>query len=170
MFLTLFNVIFQTRQYSMSGTLIHHIKQRKHILKLSLGLFIICNVFNIAWCINMDSFVVISKAFTLNSICIVLCLQDKAFVKRVQKHVISTNCRGKYTENLTALLWFFFPIIYLRYFSVKILYNVRFILSIHVISVKFILSLFLTFLNTEYLRFSFLQRICIKYFIRIILL
>lgn len=143
-------MIFQTRQYSMIGTFIHYIKQRKHILKLSLGLF------NIAWCINMDSFVVISKALTLNSISIVLCLQDKAFVKRVQKHFVSTNCRGKYTENLTALLWFFFPIIYLRYFSVKILYNVRFILSIHVISVKFILSLFLTFLNTEYLRFSFL--------------
>ena len=100
----------------------------------------------------MDSFRDTSKTFILvKSFYIVVCLQNKTFVDRVQKYFGSGNCWGKSTENLAALLWFFFSPTYLTYFSDTML------LSTVWKSFKFILSLFLVFLNTEYLCFSFLM-------------
>ena len=76
----------------MSGTLIHYIKQHNHFLKLSFDYFITCNVFNITCCIDMDSFSDTSKAVILVIIYIVLYLQKKTFVARVQKYFGSGIC------------------------------------------------------------------------------
>ena len=91
----------------------------------------------------MDSFSDTSRAVILVTFYIVLCLQNKTFVDRVQKYFGSGNCCGKSTKNLAALLWYFFSAIYLTYFSGIML------LSTVLESVKFILSLFLVFLNKE---------------------
>ena len=127
----------------MSGTLIHYIKQHNHFLKLSPDCFVTLTVFNITCCIDMDSFSDTSRAVILVTFYIVLCLQNKTFVDRVQKYFGSGNCCGKSTKNLAALLWYFFSAIYLTYFSGIML------LSTVLESVKFILSLFLVFLNKE---------------------
>ena len=123
--------------------MIHYIKQHNHFLKLSSDCFVTLIVFNITCCIDMDSFSDTSKAVILVTFYIVLCLQNKTFVDRVQKYFGSGNCCGKSTKNLAALLWYFFSAIYLTYFSGIML------LSTVLESVKFILSLFLVFLNKE---------------------
>ena len=127
----------------MSGSVIHYIKLHNHFLKLSSDCFVTLIVFNITCCIDMDSFSNTSKAVILVTFYIVLCLQNKTFVDRVQKYFGSGNCCGKSTKNLAALLWYFFSAIYLTYFSGIML------LSTVLESVKFILSLFLVFLNKE---------------------
>ena len=123
--------------------MIHYIKQHNHFLKLSSDCFVTLIIFNITCCIDMDSFSDTSKAVILVTFYIVLCLQNKTFVDRVQKYFGSGNCCGKSTKNLPALLWYFFSAIYLTYFSGIML------LSTVLESVKFILSLFLVFLNKE---------------------
>ena len=123
--------------------MIHYIKQYNHFLKLSSDCFITLIVFNITCCTDIDSFSNTSKAVILVTFYIVLCLQNKTFVDRVQKYFGSGNCCGKSTKNLAALLWYFFSAIYLTYFSGIML------LSTVLESVKFILSLFLVFLNKE---------------------
>ena len=132
----------------MSGTVIHYIKQHNHFLKLSSDCFVTLIIFNITCCIDMDSFSDTSKAVILVTFYIVLCLQNKTFVDRVQKYFGSGNCCGKSTKNLAALLCFF-SVTYLTYYSGMLLSTV-------LKGVKFILSLFLVFLNTEYLCFPFL--------------
>ena len=93
----------------MSGTVIHYIKQHNHFLKLSSDCFVMLIVFNITCCTDMDSFSDTSKAVILVTFYIVLCLQNKTFVDRVQKYFGSGNCCGKSTKNLASLLWSFFP-------------------------------------------------------------
>ena len=132
----------------MSGTVIHYIKQQNHFLKLLSDCFVTLIVFNITSCIDMDSFSDTFKAVILVTFYIVLCLQNKTFVDRVQKYFGSGNCCGKSTKNLASLLCSFFPVTYLTYYSGIML------LSTVLKSVKFILSFFLVFLNTEYLCFS----------------
>ena len=100
----------------MSSTLIYYIKQHNHFLKLSFDCFLTCNVFNITCCFDMDSFSDTSKAAIPVTFYIVLCLQNKTFVDRVQKCFGSGNCCGKSTKNLAALLQFFFSVTYLTYF------------------------------------------------------
>ena len=119
----------------MNGTLILCIKQNNHFLKLSFDCFVTCNVFNMTCCIDMDSFSATLKAVILIATYIVLRLENKTFVNRVQKHFGSGNRSGKSAKNLAALLQFFFSITYLTYFSGTML------LSTILISVKFILSL-----------------------------
>ena len=93
----------------MSGTMIHYIKQYNNFLKLSLDCFITCIVFNITCYNEMNSFSATSKAVILVAIYIVLCLQNKTFADKVQKHSGSGNCCGKCTKNLAALCGFSFP-------------------------------------------------------------
>ena len=133
----------------MSGTVIHYIKQHNHFLKLLSDCFVTLIVFNITCCTDMVSFSDTSKAVILVTFYIVLCLQNKTFVDRIQKYFGPGNCCGKSTKNLAALLWSFFSVTYLTYYSGIML------LSTVLKSVKFILSLFLVFLNTEYLCVSF---------------
>ena len=83
----------------------------------------------------MDSFSATLKAVILIATYIVLCLENKTFVDKVQKHFGSGNRSGKSAKNLAALLRFFFSITYLTYFSGTML------LSTILISVKFILAL-----------------------------
>ena len=128
----------------MSGPLIHCIKLHNHILKLLSDCFATLIVFNITCCIDMDSFSDTSNVVLLARFYIVLCLQNKTFVDRVQKYFGSSNCCGKSTKNLAALLWSFFPVTYRTYYSGTKL------LSTVLKSVKFILSLFIVFLNMEY--------------------
>ena len=131
--------------------MIHYIKQHNHFLKLSSDCFVTLIVFNITCCIDMDSFSDTSKAVILVTFYIVLCLQNKTFVDRVQKYFGSGNCCGKSTKNLAALLCFF-SVTYLTYYSGMLLSTV-------LKGVKFILSLFLVFLNTEYLCFSLFNNV-----------
>ena len=123
----------------MSGTLIHYIKQHNRFLKLSFAYFI----FNITCCIDMDSFNDTSKAVIPVAIYIVLCLQNKTFVDRVQKYLGSGIYCGKSTIKLAALLRFFFSVTCLTYFTGTMLVSRSFYHS------------FLVFLNTEYLSVSF---------------
>ena len=132
---------------NISGTLIHYIKQYNNFLKLFLDCFIACIVFNTTCYIGMDSFSATSKAVILVAIYIGLCLQNKAFADKFQKHSRSGNCCGNCTKNVAALLRFFFPNTYLTYFSGTML------LSTLLKRVKFILSLFSIF---EYRIFMFL--------------
>ena len=113
-------------------------------------MIITCNVFNITCYIgtNSSSMNDTSKAIILVTIYIDLCLQNKRFVDRVQTYFGSNICCGNSTKNLAALLRFFFSVTYLTYFADAML------LSTVLKSVNFILSLFLVFLNTEYLCFS----------------
>ena len=92
----------------MSGALIHYIKQDNHFLKLSFDCFITCNILNIAYCINMDSFSITLKAVIPVTFYIVLCLQNKTFVDRGEKYFGSGNCFGKSTNILAVLPFFFF--------------------------------------------------------------
>ena len=75
----------------MSGTLIHYIKQYNNSVKLSFDCFITSIVFNSTCCIEMDSFSATPKAI-LVAIYIVLCLQNKTLVDKVQKHFGSESC------------------------------------------------------------------------------
>ena len=135
----------------MVGALIRYIKEHNHFLKLSFDCFITCNVFNTT-CIYMDSFDDTSKTVIQVTICIVLCLQNKTFVDKVQKYFGSDIYCGKSTKNLAALLGFFFSVTYLTYFS-----DTR-LLSTVLKSVKFILSLFLSmFKNRIFMFFLFLE-------------
>ena len=93
---------------NISGTVVHYIKQYNDFLKLSFDCFITCIVFITTCCIEMDSFSANSEAVILVAIYIALCLQNKTFVDRVQKHFGSGSCCGKCTKNLAALLRFFF--------------------------------------------------------------
>ena len=129
--------------------MIHYIKQHNHFLKLSSDCFVTLIIFNITCCIDMDSFSDTSKAVILVTFYIVLCLQNKTFVDRVQKYFGSSNCCGKSTKNLAALLCGLFfrhlPDLLFRY---KVtFYSIK--------KCQVILSLFLVFLNTEYLFFLF---------------
>ena len=54
---------------SISGRLIHYIKQYSDFLKLSFDCFITCIVFNTTCCTEMDSFSATSKAVFLVAIC-----------------------------------------------------------------------------------------------------
>ena len=102
----------------------------------------------------MDSFSTTSKAAILVAIYIVLCLQNKIFVDRVQKHFQSSNCCSNSTKNLVALLRFFFSITYLTYSSgtmslSTVLKNIKFILSLFLSVFEcriFMFFLFLTYL------------------------
>ena len=100
----------------------------------------------------MDNFSAASKAVILVVIYIVLCLQNKIFVYRVQKYFGSGNYCGKSTENLAAVLRFFFSITYLTHFSGTMLFST--VLK----SVKFILSLFFSIFKYRiFMFFLFLQ-------------
>ena len=92
----------------MSGTLIHYIKQHNHFLKLSFDCFITCNVFTTSCCTKRDNFNTTFKAVILVAIYIVLCLQNKSFLDKVQKHFELGNCCGKSTKNLAAYRVFSF--------------------------------------------------------------
>ena len=102
----------------------------------------------------MDNFSAASKAVILVVIYIVLCLQNKIFVYRVQKYFGSGNYCGKSTKNLAVVLRFFFSITYLTHFSGTMLFStvlksVKFILSLFFSIFKyriFIFFLFLTYL------------------------
>ena len=83
----------------------------------------------------MDSYSDTSKAVILVSIYIVLCLQNKTFVDRIQEHFRSGICCGKSTKNLAVLLRYFCSVTYLTYFLGTMLLST-------VLGVKFILSLF----------------------------
>ena len=137
---------------NMNGTLIHYIKQYNNFLKLSFDCFITCIVFNTTCYIEMDSFSATSKAVILVAIYIVLCLQNKTFLDTVHKHFGSGNCCGKCTENLAALLRFFFSNTYLTYFSGTMLLSTvikhaKFILS-HFFSIfKYRIFMFFLFFN-----------------------
>ena len=133
----------------MSGTLIHYIKQYNNFLKLSFDYFITCIVFDTTCYIEMDSFSATSKAVVLVAIYIVLCLQNKTFANKVQKHSGTDNCCGKCTKNLAALLLLFFSNTYLTYFSGIML------LSTVLKSVKFILPLFFSIFRYIIFMFSF---------------
>ena len=131
----------------MSGTLIHYIKQHNHFLKLPFDCFITCNVFTATSCTKRDNFNTTFKAVILVAIYIVLCLQNKSFLDKVQKHFGLINCCGKSTKNLAAYRFFLFyhlPDLFFRH-------NVTFY-SIKNCQVQFITLL--VFLNTEYLCFS----------------
>ena len=132
---------------NMNVTLIHNIKHYSNFLKLSSDCFITYNVFNITCCIDMDSFSTTSKVAILVAIYIVLCLQNKTFVDRVQKHFQSSNCCSNSTKNLVSLLRFFFSITYLTYFSGTML------LSTVLKSIKFILSLFFSVFESRIFMF-----------------
>ena len=121
---------------NMSSILIHYLKQHNHFLKLSFDYFITCIVLTITCCNAKDSFSVTSKAVILVAIYVFLCLQNKTFADKVEKHFISGNCCGKSTKNVNALLRFFFSITYLMYVAGTM------VLSTVLKSVKFILSLF----------------------------
>ena len=103
----------------------------------------------------MNSFSAISKAAILVAIYIVLCLQNKTFAEKVQKHSGSSNHCGKCTKNLAALLRIFFSNTYLTYFSgtmllSTVLKRVKFILSLFFSIFKyriFMFFLFLTYLH-----------------------
>ena len=114
----LFFLVYLKCCSNMSGTLIHYIKKHNHFLKLSFDCFITCNVINTTCCIEMDSFSATSKAVVLVAIYIVLCLQNKTFVGRVQRHFGSGSCCGKSLKKLAALPRFFFSIICL-FFQVQ---------------------------------------------------
>ena len=118
-YIILFFLLYLKFCSNMSGTLIHYIKQHNHFLKLSFDSFITCNVFNTACCIDMDNFNDTSKAVILVTIYVVLCLQNKTFVDRVQKYFGSGSCYDKSAKNLAALLRFFFSVTYLTYFQVQ---------------------------------------------------
>ena len=92
----------------MSGTLIHHIKQHKHFLKLFFDCFLTRNVFDTTCFIAMANFTVTSKAVILVTIYVVFCLQNKIFIDTVQKRLISETCCGKFADSLCVLLYFFF--------------------------------------------------------------
>ena len=131
--------------------MIHYIKQHNHFLKLSSDCFVMLIVFNITCCTDMDSFSDTSKAVILVTFYIVLCLQNKTFVDRVQKYFGSGNCCGKSTKNLASLLCSFFPVTYLTYYSGIML------LSTLLKSVKFILSLFFNIFKCRIFVFPFLM-------------
>ena len=129
--------------------MIHYIKLHNHFLKLSSDCFVTLIVFNITCCIDMDSFSNTYKAVILVTFYIVLYLQNKTLVDRVQIYFVSGNCSVKSTKHLAALLWSIFSVTYLTYYSGIML------LSTALKSFNFILSLSLAFLNVEYLCFSF---------------
>ena len=137
----------------MNGTLIHYIKQHNHFLKFLFDYFITCNVVNITCCIDMDSFSNTSKAVILVTIYIVLCLQNKTFVDRVQKYFGSDIYCGKSSKKLAALLTFFFSVIYLTYFSGTTYFSDTMLLSTVIKSLKFILSLFFSIFKYRVLMF-----------------
>ena len=85
--IALFFLIYLKFSSKMSDTLIHYIKQHSYFLKLWFDCFITCNVFNIACCIDMDSFRDTSEAGILVTFYIVLCLQNKTFVDRIRNIV-----------------------------------------------------------------------------------
>ena len=128
--------------------MIHYIKQHNHFLKLSSNCFATLIVFNITCCIAMDSFIDTSKAVILVTFFIVLCLQNKTFIDRVQKYFGSGNFCGKSTKNLASLLCSFFSVTYLTYYSGIMLLSAVFK------SVRFILSLFLVFFKYRIFMFS----------------
>ena len=104
----------------------------------------------------MDSFSDTSKSVILGTFYIVLCPQNKTFVDMVQKYFGSGNCCGKSTKILAVLLWFFFSVTYLTYFSgtmlpstvsikkCQVLFNTFFSIFKCIIFMFFI---FLTYLN-----------------------
>ena len=98
---------------NMSVTLIHNIKHYSNFLKLSSDCFITYNIFNITCCIDMDSFSTTSKAAILVAIYRVLCLQNKIFVDRVQKHFQSSNCCSNSTT--AVFLFHHLPNLFFRY-------------------------------------------------------
>ena len=138
----MFFVYFKFRS-DLSGTLIHYIKQHKYFLKLSFYSFITFNVFNITCCIEIDSFNVTSNAAILVTIYIVLYLQNKTFLDRVQEHFVSGNCCSKSTKNLAVLLRGFFR----HLLDVIFRYNFTFY-SVKKCQVHFV-TIFLVFLNIE---------------------
>ena len=135
----------------MSGTVIHYIKQYYNFLKISFDCFITCIVFNTTCCTEMDRFSVTSKAVILVATYIVLCLQNKTVVDKVQKYFGSGYCGGKYTKTLAARLRFFFSNNYLTYFSGTML------LSTILKRINFILSLFFSILKYRIFVFPFLN-------------
>ena len=148
---------YWTSQYNFALMWVVHwfiIKSNNHLLKLPFDYFITCNVFNITNCIDIDSFSDTFKAVILVTFYIVLCLQNKTFLDRIQKHFGSGNCCGNSTKSLAALLRFFFSVTYLNYFSGTMLFStvlksVKFILSLFFSIFKyriFIFFLFLTYL------------------------
>ena len=135
----------------MSGTVIHYIKQYYNFLKISFDCFITCIVFNTTCFTEMDRFSDTSKAVILVATYIVLCLQNKTVVDKVQKYFGSAYRGGKYTKTLAALLRFFFSNNYLTYFSGAML------LSTILKRVNFILSLFFSILKYRIFVFPFLN-------------
>ena len=123
-------------KFVMALTSCSHCRKVNWLTSYKTDYLIMCNVFNITCCIDMDSFSNTSKAVIPVTIYILLCLQNKTFVDRVQKYFGSSICCGKCTRKLAALLRFFFSVTYLTYFSGTLL------LSAVIKSVKFILSLF----------------------------
>ena len=93
----------------MSGTVIHYIKQHNHFLKLLSDCFVTLIVFNITCCTDMVSFSDTSKAVILVTFYIVLCLQNKTFVDRVQKYFGSCNCCGKSTKKIFVFFFRHLP-------------------------------------------------------------
>ena len=135
----------------MSATVIHYIKQYYNFLKISFDCFITCTVFNTTCFTEMDRFSDTSKAVILVATYIVLCLQNKTVVDKVQKYFGSGYRGGKYTKTLAALLRFFFSNNYLTYFSGTML------LSTILKRVNFILSLFFSILKYRIFVFPFLN-------------
>ena len=141
----------------MSGTLIHYIKQYINSVKLSFDCFITSIVFNSTCCIEMDSFSATPKAI-LVAIYIVLCLQNKTLVDKVQKHFGSESCWDKCTENVAALLRFFFSNTYLTYFLgiMLLLCQVHFITFFSIFKYRiFMLFLFSTYLHPILYKYNF---------------
>ena len=128
-----------------SGTLIHYIKHYNNFLTPLFDCFITCIVFNTTCCIEIDSFTATSKAVILDAIYIVLCLRNKAFPNKVQKHFGSDKCCGKCTKNLAALLQLFFSNSYLTYFSGTMLLST--VLKIFFSIFKYRMFMFLLFLT-----------------------
>ena len=152
MYTILFFLVYLKFCSKMSSTLIHYIKQHNHFLKLSFDCFITCDVFNVTCCIDMDSFSDTSKAVILVAISIV----DVFKIKHLQigfRNILDPAFVVSNTKVCLTAVFLFrdLPDLFFRY-------NVTFY-SIKKCQVHFI-TLFQYFLNTEYLFFSFFQRIC----------
>ena len=128
---------------SMSDRLNFHFKQRKHLLKPSFDCFLTCSIIKVTCNINVNSFRLHFKVFTLLTVYIPLCLTNRLFVDVAYKHLISGKYLNKSCKTLSVLVNFFLFTIYLTYLSA------RMVLSAVLKFANFIISLFFTSLTSR---------------------
>lgn len=116
--LILLLLVYAQSYSSMSDRL--NFKQHKHLLKLSVNCFLICNILEVTCKINIDNFGIYLKVFVLLAISVLLCLTNKRFVDMASAHLISGKYLKSY-ESLSVLVHLLHFTISLMHLSVKLL-------------------------------------------------